>query len=93
MLQPRCLNGSHSHLVMGMKTRLGVWLILAAAGPGRPQSLTGAALTSWLPAWPVVLDTGNVYVCTANISYHLPETLTDIQERYEIQNLIIETSF
>ena len=49
-----------------------MWLVLAAAGPAAP-------LSSELAAWPVVLETGDVYVCSANISYLLPATLSDVQ--------------
>ena len=58
---------------MGFMTRVGMWLVLVAAGSGHSQAWRGEA-------WPVVLDSGDVYVCSANISYHLPDTLTDIQE-------------
>ena len=83
---------------MAFITRLGLWLVLATAGSAHPpqawrrriQNREDVPRTSSVTAWPVVLDTGDVYVCTANISYQLPDTLTDIQEWYKSQQNLIE---
>ena len=74
-------------------------LVLAAPGSSqhqvwswRTENRGDAPLTYLVPDWPVVLESGDVYVCSANISYHLPDTTTDIQEGYKSKlNLFFKT--
>ena len=71
-------------------TRAGLWLVFVGVAGGSVESpgwswRQDTVQSEDLPAWPV-LESGGVYICSASISYVLPNTLTHAQDRMSLRH-------
>ena len=56
------------YIVMNCNDKVGLWLLVSWLG------LAGSEYTHEIRSWPVSLQSGALFICQANITYHLLNT-------------------